>query len=166
MNPTRSKKLIFTLTFIVFLLTTIYLVSDYTQEKSEPNLTLINLESENCKIQTELCNYNIDGLRLSISSDKNIQYLKPFLISVNTSTNYNSNVKKIQIEFKMNGMDMGVNRFLLSKKNINNKEIWQGKALLPICVTGRADWIAELSIYIKDSIYVIKLPVSVEQPNS
>ena len=140
-----------------------YFVSDYTQEKSELELTLININSGNCKIQTELCNFNIDGLQLSISSDKAIQYLKPFLIVVNTSTSHNSNLKKIQIEFKMNGMDMGVNRFLLSKKNINNKESWQGKALLPICVTGRADWIAEFSLYIKDSIFILSLPISVRK---
>lgn len=168
MNFSKSENLYFIVTTIIFLLVILYVASEYQSEKPETSLTSININSGKCKIQSEICNFDIDDLRISISSDKNIKYLNPFVISVKTKTNNNLKIKKIQVDFKMINMDMGVNRFLLNKKpiNNNNEQLWQGKALLPICVTGRADWVAEFSLYIKDSLYFLKLPITVEQPNS
>ena len=63
----------------------------------------------------------------------------------------------------MNNMNMGVNRFLLKR---DNKSIWKGKALLPICVTGRADWLSEIEILTTKNKYIISIPILVKKsPN-
>ena len=62
---------------------------------------------------------------------------------------------------------MGVNRFLLKKTNFRNeKQKWQGKALLPICVTGRADWVSELEVVTQKSKYVFSFPIFVKQASN
>ena len=64
-------------------------------------------------------------------------------------------------------MNMGVNRFSLRKAEIKNqKQKWQGKALLPVCVTGRADWLAELEVVTNQSKYIIAIPLSVKQASN
>ena len=64
----------------------------------------------------------------------------------------------------MKNMNMGVNRFKLIKPSSKNiKKLWTGKALLPVCITGRADWFAELELISKKKKYMISFPISVKQ---
>jgi len=134
-------------------------VDKYNFDRKEKELTQVLVE--NCQVQDEPCVANIGELELSISFVKNIYYLKPFDISISTSNA--SELISISVDFKMKNMDMGVNRFQL-KRDANKAELWQGKALLPICVTGRADWYSELEVTTKKGRYQIILPILVKQP--
>ena len=94
--------------------------------------------------------------------DKDIYYLKRF--SVLVENNEPHNIKSMKISFKMKDMDMGNNQFTLNKvKLINKKKSWKGDALLPICVTGRADWFSELEIITKENKYIIEFPIFVKK---
>jgi len=45
----------------------------------------------------------------------------------------------VTIEFRMEGMEMGANRFVLAEDGVGR---WRGEAVLPVCWTGRRQWSA------------------------
>jgi hypothetical protein len=128
---------------------------------------IINVPTGNCHAQKQLCTVTSDDFKIGISFDKNIYYLKKFNVSVWTENKESADIESIQIDFKMKNMNMGVNRFMLEKINSENKrQQWQGKALLPICVTGRADWFAELEVVTKQSKFILTLPLFVQRSSN
>ena len=125
---------------------------------------VITLPVSKCNPQEQICKVEFDGLNIGLSLDKDIYYLKPFNISVYSNKNHNSIIEYIQIDFKMKGMEMGVNRFNLKKANSQNyKQVWKGKALLPVCVTSRVDWYSELEVVTRENKYIFIFPVSVKK---
>lgn len=151
--------------FILLIIATLILVlSLYLNSKSETQeQKVIKVPIENCTSQ-HVCLVNSDVFNIKILFDENIYYLKPFAVSILIKSKISPEIESIQIDFKMKGMNMGVNRFMLSKvKSENNDLKWIGKALLPVCVTGRADWFAELEIVTKLNKYTLSVPVLVKQ---
>lgn len=129
--------------------------------------TVIEISASECKPQQQTCKIVTEDFNIEISLNENIFYLKPFNVAVKTKRKTNYDIESVQVDFKMKGMNMGVNRFMLTKKNINDKkQEWKGKALLPICVAGRADWFAELEIVTKQKKYLLSIPVNVKQASN
>jgi len=96
--------------------------------------------------------------------DKNIYYLKKFNVDIWVESKKNTNIESIHIDFKMKNMNMGVNHFILNKiKSENKKQKWQGKMLLPVCVTRRADWFSELAVITKQKKYILEFPILVKK---
>jgi len=154
------KKNFLTLVFFITIIVALFIVADkYLIDIKEKELTQVFVE--NCQVQDNPCVVNIDDLKINVSFEKNIYYLKPFNMSISTLNA--SDLTSIYVDFKMKNMDMGVNRFQL-KRDIQKFGYWQGIALLPICVTGRADWYSELEVTTKKGRYQIILPIFVRQP--
>lgn len=160
-NNTNTKK-IFILLFVV--VTAIFYISKDVKLFSEvKELPVFKLSAGDCNIQRKGCAINTDEFKLSILLDKDIYYLRPFNISISSEIN-NPNIEKININFKMVGMIMGVNKFTLKENSSSkDKQNWQGKALLPICVAGRADWFADLEFITKQVRYILSVPITVQQ---
>jgi len=155
MSKLKSK----IIALVVFILLAIFFIPQkyIVETKVLPRVSVNNMQ---CNPQVKECKVDIDDIRLNISLDKNIYYLKPFNIVVGSNDKNGSKIKDIHIEFKMKNMDMGVNRFKLT---LHNNKHWKSKLLLPICITGRADWIAALEVVTESSEYVISFPLSVEK---
>jgi len=152
------------LSLIILITATQYL----TGIKADKKLTVIKMSFEECKPQERVCNVELDGLKLKVSFDKDVFYLKPFNISIlldyKSNNKINKKVESVYIDFKMKTMRMGVNRFLLIATDINkNKQSWQGKALLPVCVTGRAGWFSELEVIMDKKKYILTFPLLVKK---
>lgn len=64
--------------------------------------------------------------------------LHPFTLRVTTPK-----ASRISATFSMRDMDMGSNRYILVR---NAPETWQAKVVLPVCVSGRHDWLLTLDI--------------------
>lgn len=162
-NKTGFLLLFLTLILIAFVSISLLKENDH----DEKGITSISLK--NCDIQKTVCTFNTPNLTLEISMDQDIYYLKPFNLSVKRSFTKNSGkdsseIESIFVDFKMTNMNMGVNRFQLTKMNFKNDVYtWKGKALLPVCITGRADWVSELDILMKDSHYRLTFPILVKQ---
>lgn len=167
-----SRKVGFALMILVLILIFVYIFFISTNMPDKNNLdekSITTVTLENCDIQKAACLFKFKNLTLEISMDKDIYYLKPFNLSVkrlftNTSSKDTSKIESIVVDFKMKNMNMGVNRFQLKKMTLKNDAYaWEGKALLPICVTGRADWVSELDILTSDSHYRLIFPILVKQ---
>ena len=156
---------------IIVLLLFFFVVVLITQDVkwlSESNqLKVVKIAVEECNAQKQVCITETDEFKLGILFDRNIFYLNPFNVKVWTENKDDINIESVQIDFKMKNMNMGVNRFLLKKINSKDKkQKWQGKALLPICVTGRVDWFSELEVVTKQSKYIFSFPISVKQASN
>lgn len=124
----------------------------------------IKISVVNCNVQQKICKIELEEFNIEISMDKNIYYLKKFNVNIWVESKEVTNIESIQIDFKMKNMNMGVNHFILNKiKSDNKKQNWQGSALLPVCVTGRADWFSELNIVTKQNKYIIEFPILVKK---
>ena len=117
-----------------------------------------------CYPQNEICTVISEKFNLEVKFDKNIFYLKPFGVTITTEAINDKKIDAISVDFKMNNMNMGINRFnFLNKNKINNKDTWGAKAVLPVCVTARADWIAEISVLAKNKKYLFSFPLNVQK---
>lgn len=68
---------------------------------------------------------------------------------------------QISVEFQMRAMDMGLNRYRLEPAADG---LWQGRAILPVCTTGRSDWVARIDIEQGGRRWTAELPFTVAQP--
>lgn len=152
--------LILTSIFILFVIAIIK-INMFSEEASN-KLKPTYISVENCIVQEERCKVNLDEFSVDISADENIFYLKSF--DVDFFSKEIKNIKSVKINFKMKNMNMGDNHFIFNKViSDNESQHWQVNALLPICVTGRADWFSELEIVTKNNNYIIIFPISVKK---
>ena len=149
------------LVFVIIIAVSFIYIKTKNEAVTLKEKDVITIQPNNCTFGSKECVVELNGSKVNILFDEDIFYLKPFNVSVTNENLDNLKLESIQIDFKMNNMKMGVNRFLL--KNDKNKSIWKGKALLPICVTGRADWISEIELITKTNKYLISLPVLVKK---
>ena len=158
------NKIIYPVIIVLFFIAGFFINNDIDVITDSKPTTAINISFSHCNVQKETCNVDTDDFSLNISFDEHVYYLKPFNFSISSKLKSNVEIESVQIDFKMKNMDMGVNRFMLKNINIKNKfQTWKGKALLPICVTGRADWISELEVITEDTKYIISFPISVKK---
>ena len=68
---------------------------------------------------------------------------------------------RISVEFQMRAMDMGLNRYRLERAADG---AWNGQAILPVCTTGRSDWVARVEIAQDARRWTAELSFTVAQP--
>lgn len=154
------KKILFFIVSVFIVITALNLIQ--TGEKN--NRPPIKISVGNCNVQQKICKVELEKFNIEISMDKNIYYLKKFNVDIWVESKENTNIESIQIDFKMKNMNMGVNHFILNKmKSENKKQKWQGNVLLPVCVTGRADWFSELAVITKQNKYILEFPILVKK---
>ncbi len=73
-----------------------------------------------------------------------VRYLKPFPVMVNTSGMGNRHVASVTMKFSMRGMEMPLTPVTLTHQGAGG--LWQAEGILPLCVSGRRDWIGFLTI--------------------
>jgi len=152
-------KVFITVDLIVFFIIAFLGFFIFSSENKKLPATKISLE--NCYRTKQVCKFKTDEFKIKILLDKNIYYLKKFNVDVWLDRKKDAHVKAVTFNFRMTNMNMGFNHFKLKQKN--NSQQWHGTALLPICVTGRADWVSELNIITQENHYIFSFPVSVKK---
>lgn len=66
---------------------------------------------------------------------------------------------QITVEFQMRGMDMGLNRYRLERAADG---VWRGRAILPVCTTGRSDWLARVELVQRGKRWMAEMPFEVK----
>ena len=108
-----------------------------------------------CNIATDGCTVGNDNVQLSIKFDQNFGALKPFTLQLQLDQNTPLKVDEINLIFSMNGMNMGLNKYRLIQKN---DALWVATVTLPICTSGRSDWIADFEIQSINQKWKVQLP--------
>ncbi len=108
-----------------------------------------------CNIATDGCTAGNDNVQLFVKFDQNFGALKPFKLQLQLDHKTQVKVEEITLIFSMNGMNMGLNKYRLIRKN---DALWVATVTLPICTSGRSDWIAEFEIKSSDQHWIAQIP--------
>ena len=121
----------------------------YLKKLLSPDVaSLIEIPADkHCDLGIQACEATRDNLKLKLYLNPPLKYLEKINIDLQVTGLANEQIEKVLIEFTMTEMEMGINRFEMSKAK--QVDIWQGMAILPVCVSGRKDW--QVSLYIKTS---------------
>ena len=85
--------------------------------------------------------------------------LKPFPVQLLVTTD--QQVESVVIAFSMAGMDMGLNRYRMVRDPQTGN--WGADVTLPMCVSGRSDWIAGVDLVIAGRDYRWTVPFVVQR---
>jgi len=99
------------------------------------------------------CSATADGLTVRVRFDTPATALKPFPISIEIDSE--KTVETVMATFSMRGMDMGLNRYRFERDAQGH---WHGTVTLPICVSGRSDWIAAFEMTTAQRRYRLQIP--------
>ncbi len=84
------------------------------------------------------CALQLDGRTVTVRVEGKLQVLKPFQLTVNAP-----GARKVQAQFTMASMDMGFNLYSLRPDAQGG---FRARIVLPVCVSGRRDWVMSLEI--------------------
>ena len=123
--------------FFVVLLLALVIVGNYFLRKGTDNN---QVEYSKCQLGIENCLIVTDGMELEIIVEGEIKALKPFVIHM---VDKNQIIDKALVKFNMKAMNMGVNQYEFVQIDNNN---WKAEVVIPVCTTGRRDWLVEFEI--------------------
>ena len=84
------------------------------------------------------CRIDLDGKAVAVSVGGELKPLQAFQVRVDAPK-----ATKVEARFTMEGMDMGFNLYTL---RADKEGMFQANITLPVCVTGRRDWVMHLSV--------------------
>lgn len=95
-------------------------------------------QTVSCPDLTRQCRFEIAGKPVELRFSAAPSGLHPFTLQLHAPA-----AREVYASFQMHGMDMGFNRYRLLSAGAGN---WHAQVLLPVCVTGRRDWILTLTV--------------------
>lgn len=104
------------------------------------------------------CRVSDAGLDLQVRFATAPRVLQPFHLQLQVSGAVT--VESVAVTFLMRSMDMGLNRYRLIA---GPDGLWQGNVTLPVCVSGRSDWIADFEMVTAARRYRLRLPFMAEK---
>ena len=129
-----------------------YFVSNNNLEQ-KPRHSL-NLLDSNCNPARSVCVAADQKHSITLHFPEQVHYLAPFKMQVTTKGISKPGIDAVNIEYTMVGMDMGLNRFsLMPLTDVKGQTLFEGEGILPVCVSGRVDWLANVEISTADMIY-------------
>ena len=105
---------------------------------------------KNCIPANDVCDVEFNGKIIGFHLPNDVAYLQDFPVEIHLKGFDKQKIKKVQVDFLMPRMNMGINRIQLEKQN---EQIWSGTAKLAVCLSGRADWLAKVIINLDGKIY-------------
>ena len=84
------------------------------------------------------CVIALAGQRIEVGVEGELRVLKPFQVWVKAP-----GAGKVQARFNMADMDMGFNLYTLRP---DGQGVFRARIVLPVCVSGRRDWVMSLEI--------------------
>ena len=167
---TITKSLIVATVMISFIIILNYYLSflqfkSPSNSKNHKNIASLNIDGD-CNIIEKGCLFSISDKQFQVSLVGAVRTMKPFKILIhqdNFEAEDETKISGMSVEFTMPSMNMGINRFKLIKKNETNIiPKWQGKILLPVCVSKRVNWKMLVSIETEKDIFELNIPVKIK----
>ena len=121
---------------------------------SEPELPVSSQLSiaPGCDLQLG-CRAANEKLALTLTFGTAPRALQPFPVSLRVDDG--QSLDSVTVEFAMQGMDMGLNRYRLSGDSMSS---WNASITLPICTSGRSDWVADFELTAGGERFHLQVP--------
>ncbi len=91
--------------------------------------------AEGCDAAVTTCFVRDESITISLKMGPGVTPLQPFPLTLAIAGQKNA-VENVLVDFQMQGMDMGSNRYRLQPQ----QGVWQGRVTLPMCTASRMDW--------------------------
>lgn len=125
-----------------------------SSKKEDTQIVLLKTTQPDCNPVEFSCKAGDSQHAITLHFPENVAYLKPFKMRVTILGLGQEEIDKVSVDFKMQGMDMGINRFNLSSVADEQGNVsYEGEGILPVCVSGRVDWLAKTYVLTPDKIY-------------
>jgi hypothetical protein len=135
-------------------LATYHFVMSSKKEDKQPVLLLLETSEPDCNPVDNPCMAGDAQHTVTLHFPEDVAYLKPFKMRVTPQGFENEMIEQVIVDFKMVGMDMGLNRFKLSSDVDEKGNVYyEGEGILPVCVSGRVDWSANTQIITTHKLY-------------
>lgn len=128
------------------------------QNDEEPVLVDLGTVSD-CDVTRQSCTVTENEMSLTLALGPNVKALKPFPVQFGIEGGSSSDIENVVVDFQMEGMDMGINRYRLLQ---DDDRQWRGTATLPVCTVSRMEWYAELEFMRGDKRYRLRFPFAVD----
>ena len=112
-----------------------------------------------CNSAQATCEARGDGLAIELGLGPEVRPMQPFDIRLRALEGQLSASAIVELEFQMQAMNMGLNRYRLRREEHG---AWTGQAILPVCRSGRSDWLAQLDIRDGERRWMAVLPFTTE----
>ena len=108
--------------------------------------------SESCDVKAG-CVAVADDVSLHLSIGPDMRALVPFPVTVVVQGEQRAD--SVTASFAMRDMDMGLNRYQLIN---DGAQRWFANVTLPVCSSGRSDWIAVVEVLSKGRRFAVEVP--------
>lgn len=125
------------LAVIVLVFVSSWYAGSRLQQRDETSFQLMDVVP--CQPLGAGCEAVFSGSVLQFRISSPVVAMRPFVTSVATQ----ADIREMYIQFRMRDMDMGIQRYKLVN---NGNGLWQSEAVLPVCGTGRSDWVVTLAV--------------------
>jgi hypothetical protein len=115
---------------------------------------VLRIETD-CDSAQRACRARGDGLELELRLGPPVRPMEAFNIQLRKLRGVLVPDTHVEIQFQMRAMDMGINRYRLLA---DADGVWRGRAMLPVCTTGRSDWLARVEIMQNGRRWTAELP--------
>ena len=97
-----------------------------------------NIATAPCAALVQGCTVAVGAGQIRVQTDTVPLPLKPFILTVAAP-----DAHAVSAVFQMQGMEMGFNRYRLLREP---NGVWRASITLPVCVSGRRDWLMILEV--------------------
>lgn len=122
-----------------------------------PSTSLLQIDAD-CDSAQQSCSARAADLEIALRLGPPVRPMEAFEIRLLSPRDTLDEDARITLEFQMRAMDMGLNRYRLERAADG---AWRGRAILPMCVSGRSDWLAKLEIGQSGRRWTAELPFTV-----
>ena len=112
-----------------------------------------------CDVSRQSCTVTENALSLSLALGPDVVPLKPFAVRFQSDGASAIDKDSVVVDFQMQGMDMGVNRYRLKQ---DDDSYWRATATLPVCTVSRMEWMAVVEFAQGGEHYRLRFPFAVE----
>ncbi len=111
----------------------------------------------NCNPVGGQCTARSESTAITVRLEDALRPLERFQVEVEVVDVHAQEMDSVAVQFSMVGMNMGINRFELDN---TTKRKWEGFAILPVCTTGRADWLVNVEAQRGREVYVAEFAMN------
>lgn len=125
---------------------------------SGPGANALRLSDAACDSARRACVAEGDDFAIEWLLGPPVRALESFALELRVVRGSVPMDAQITVDFHMRAMDMGQTRYRLQRAADG---VWHGRAMLPVCVSGRSDWVAAVSIQADGRRWTAELPFTV-----
>ncbi len=109
----------------------------------------------NCDLTQQPCRIEFANINIEVVLLSQPHYLQPFEAEVILHGAKSVTVEQVSLQFAMNGMQMSLPATYLQKGTTSEVQTtrWRNKMMLPVCASGRHDWVAEVVLITAEKRY-------------